>query len=179
MVLKIFAAIAVLLVVLVAALLAYATTRPDTFRVARKTNIKAPPEQIFALIDDFHRWDLWSPWEKMDPTMKRTFMGAPNGTGAIYEWEGSGKVGAGRMEIVDVTQPSKVRIKLDFAKPFEAHNIVEFTLVPDGDSTDVTWSMHGPSPFIAKVMGLVFSMDKMVGKDFETGLANLKTAAVS
>jgi carbon monoxide dehydrogenase subunit G len=113
----------------------------------------------------------------MDPEMKRTYSGVASGKGAVYAWQGNSKVGEGRMEISDTSPPSKVTIKLDFVKPFEAHNIAEFTLEPKGDSTSVTWTMHGPSPYMAKVMGVFVSMDKMIGKDFETGLANLKTVA--
>lgn len=169
--------IAIAVVVLLAALLGFAATRPDTFRVQRATSVKAPPEKIFALINDFHSWDSWSPWEKMDPTMKRTHSGAANGKGAVYEWEGNNKVGKGRMEIMDTSPPSKVTIKLDFVKPFEGHNIAEFTLEAKGDSTNVTWAMYGPSPYIARVMGIFFNMDNLIGKDFETGLANIKTVA--
>jgi len=169
--------IVIVVVVLIAALLAFAATQPDTFRVQRATNIKAPPEKIFALINDLHRWDSWSPWEKMDPAMKRTFSGAASGKGAVYAWEGNSKVGEGRMEITESSPPSKVTIKLDFLKPFEAHNIAEYTLEAKGDSTNITWAMYGPSPFISKVIQVFFSMDSMVGKDFETGLANLKTVA--
>jgi uncharacterized protein YndB with AHSA1/START domain len=170
-----FNIIAIIVVVLIAVLLGFAATRPDTFRVQRATSIKAPPEKIFALINDFHSWGSWSPWEKMDPTMKRTHSGAANGNGAVYEWEGNNKVGKGRMEIMDTSPPSKVTIKLDFVKPFEGHNIAEFTLEAKGDSTNVTWAMYGPSPYIARLMGLFFNMDNMIGKDFETGLSNMKT----
>jgi uncharacterized protein YndB with AHSA1/START domain len=172
-----FNIIAIIVVVLIAALLGFAATRPDTFRVQRATSIKAPPEKIFALINDFHSWGSWSPWEKMDPTMKRTHSGAANGKGAVYEWEGNNKVGKGRMEIMDTSPPSKVTIKLDFVKPFEGHNIAEFTLEAKGDSTNVTWAMYGPNPYIAKLIHMFFNMDNMIGKDFETGLANLKTVA--
>lgn len=178
MIVKIIASIGVLAAVLVGAALAYAATRPDTFRVTRRASIDAAPEKVLALLTDFRKWGSWSPWEAMDPAMKRSFSGAETGVGSVYAWEGTDKVGTGRMEILEVT-PSRVVIQLDFIKPFEAHNIVEFTLEPKGGSTDVTWSMHGPSPFIAKVMGLVFNMDKMVGKDFEAGLANLQAAASS
>lgn len=171
--------IAIVIVVAVVAVLGFAATRPDTFRVQREIDIKAPPEKVFALIDDFHHWTTWSPWEKLDPAMKRTYGGPANGKGANYAWEGSSKVGAGRMEIVDSTSPGRIQIQLDFLKPFEAHNTAEFTLQPKGDVTHVTWAMFGPSPFISKVMGLFFSMDAVVGKDFETGLANLKSAAES
>jgi uncharacterized protein YndB with AHSA1/START domain len=144
--------IAIVVVVLLAALLVYAATRPDTFRVQRSASIKAPPEKLFPLINDLHSWGSWSPWEKMDPAMKRTHSGAAYGKGAVYEWEGNNKVGKGRMEITETSPPSKVVIKLDFVKPFEAHNIAEFTLEPQGDSTNVTWAMHGPNPYIAKVI---------------------------
>lgn len=166
--------VVLLLVVGIGAVLAFAATKPDTFRVERRTSIKAPPEKIFAFLNDFHRYEAWSPYEKLDPAMKRTYSGTANGRGAVYVWESNGKAGVGRMEIADASPPSKVRINLDFVKPFEASNVVEFTLEPRGDLTNVTWAMHGPSPFFAKVMHVFFNMDSMVGKDFETGLANLK-----
>jgi uncharacterized protein YndB with AHSA1/START domain len=169
--------IVVLVVVPLAAILIFAATKPDTFRIQRATSIKAPPERIFPLIADFHGWGAWSPYEKLDPAMKRTFSGAANGKGAVYEWDSDGKAGKGRMEITDAPAPSKVAIKLDFFKPFEAHNIAEFTLEPRGDSTDITWAMYGPNLYIAKVMSIFFNMDRMIGKDFETGLANLKARA--
>ena len=169
--------IAIVVVVAIVATLVYAATRPDDFRVQRSTSIKAPPEKIFALINDFHRWDSWSPWEKIDPAMKRTYSGAASGKGTIYAWQGNSKVGEGRMEIADASPPSKVTIKLDFVKPIEGHNTAEFTLEPKGDSTNVTWLMYGPSAYIAKVFGIFVSMDKMIGDDFEAGLANLKSVA--
>jgi len=172
-----FKKIALVVVVLVGALLAYAATRPDTMRVQRAASIKAPPEKIFPFIKDFHSWRSWSPYEKIDPAMKRAYGGAQNGKGAVYEWEGNNQVGQGRMEITDTSPPSRVTIKLDFIKPFEGHNIAEFALVPQGDSTNVTWTMDGPSPYMAKLMGVFVNMDTMIGKDFETGLANLKTIA--
>jgi uncharacterized protein YndB with AHSA1/START domain len=166
--------VVVLIVVLLAAVLGYAATKPDTFRIQRTASIKAPPEKIFALINDFHNWGSWSPWEKLDPAMTKTHSGSANGKGAVYEWEGNKQVGKGRMEIMEASPPARVSIKLDFYKPFEAHNTAEFTLEPQGNSTNVTWVMNGQQPFMFKVMTLFFSMDKMVGKDFETGLANLK-----
>ena len=169
--------IIIVLVAVVAAILLFAATKPDSFRVERSTSIKAPPEKIFALINDFHKWGAWSPWEKLDPAMQRTFTGAPEGKGAAYAWEGSGKVGAGRMEIRESVPASKIVIKLDFIKPFEGHNTAEYTLAPKGDSTDVTWVMYGPTPFISKLVQVFFSMDSMIGKDFEAGLANLKALA--
>ena len=169
-----FKKIAIVLVVLIAGILIFAATKPDTFRVQREASIKAPPEKIFALINDFNRWGTWSPWEKKDPAMKRTFGAATSGKGAVYAWEGNGDVGQGRMEIAESVPPSKVAIKLDFVKPFETHNIVEFTLAPQGDSTNVTWVMQGPMLYISKLITVFVSMDSMVGKDFEAGLANLK-----
>jgi uncharacterized protein YndB with AHSA1/START domain len=169
--------IVVLVVVPLAAILIFAATKPDTFRVQRATSIKAPPERIFPLIADFHGWGAWSPYEKLDPAMKRTFSGAANGKGAVYEWDSDGKAGKGRMEITDAPAPSRVTIKLDFFKPFESHNTAEFKLEPRGDTTELTWAMYGPNLFIGKVMSIFFDMDKMIGKDFEAGLANLKTLA--
>ncbi len=169
--------IAYVVVALVAAILIYAATLPDNFSVQRSVSIKAPPEKIFLLINDLHRWGSWSPWEKMDPEMKRTYSGAAAGKGAAYAWQGNSKVGEGRMEIAEASPPSKITIKLDFIKPFESHNTAEFNLAPKGDSTNVTWTMYGPSHYIAKVMGVFVSMDKMIGNDFETGLANLKSVA--
>jgi len=169
--------IAVVIVVLLAAVLVFAATKPDTFRVQRVTSIKAPPEKIFPYLNDLRSFGTWSPYEKKDPAMQRTFSGPASGKGAVYEWEGDKNVGKGRMEIADTAPPSKVAIKLDFVRPFEAHNIVEFTLAPKGDSTDVTWAMQGPVPYVAKIMHVFVDMDSMVGKDFEAGLANLKTVA--
>ncbi|MDP1948025.1 MAG: SRPBCC family protein [Nitrospirota bacterium] len=162
---------------LVVSLLAYAATKPDTFRVQRTATIAAPPEKVFGLIQDLHQWAFWSPWEKMDPAMKKSYSGAPQGAGAALEWDGNTDVGTGRMEIVSTVPSSRVVIKLDFLKPFEAHNQAEFIVEGSESSTSVTWAMHGPQPFIMKVMDLVMGMDKMVGKDFETGLANLKQLA--
>jgi carbon monoxide dehydrogenase subunit G len=172
-----FKKITLVVVVLVVALLAYAATRPDTLHVQRAATVKAPPEAIFPLISDFHRWTAWSPYEKRDPAMKRTYSGAAQGKGAVYEWEGNSEVGQGRMEITDTSDPSRVTIKLDFIKPFEGHNVARFALVPQGGTTNVTWSIDGPSPYLGKLIGVFMNMDTMIGKDFETGLANLKTIA--
>jgi carbon monoxide dehydrogenase subunit G len=172
-----FKKIAFVVIVLVAAVLALAATKPDTFRVERSVSIDAPPEKIFPLIDDLHNWTVWSPWEKKDPAMKRTYSGAARGKGAAYAWEGNKDVGMGRMEIAESSPTSKVTINLDFVKPFEAHNVVDFTVEPKGGTSSVTWAMHGPSPFFSKVLHVFLSMDRMVGKDFEAGLANLKAAA--
>ena len=172
--LKIIAVIVVLAVVVV---LVLAARKPNRFRVQRSAKIDAPPGRIFPLINDFHRWGAWSPWEHKDPDMKRTFGGAGSGRGSIYEWTGNSNVGSGRMEIVESSVPSKVAIKLDFLKPFEGHNIATFTMEPAGGATNVTWVMDGPTPFVGKIMHVFINMDRMVGTDFEAGLANLKTAA--
>ncbi len=175
--LKIAGIIAALLLVGVLVVLGIAATRPDTFRVARSTSIKAPPEKIFPLINDFRQWPAWSPYERKDPAMKKTFSGAPTGKGAIYEWDGDKNVGSGRIEIADTTALSKVTLKLDMIKPIAAHNTVDFTLEPRGGETLVTWAMRGDVPYLAKVVHMLFDVDKMVGGDFESGLASLKAAA--
>jgi uncharacterized protein YndB with AHSA1/START domain len=149
--------ITLVVVLLIAALLIYAATRPDSFRIQRSTTIKAPPEKIFPLINDFEGWRAWSPWENLDPALKRSYSGPKSGKGAVYAWEGNNDVGHGRMEIDESSAPSRIVIKLDFLKPFEAHNIAEYTL--------------------AKLLGVFCSMDSMVGSKFEEGLANLKALA--
>ena len=172
-----FKKIAIVIVILVAVILVYAATKPDTFSVQRTTSINAPAEKIFPLVNDLHKWDSWSPYEKKDPAMKRAFSGTASGKGSAYAWEGNTEVGKGSIEITETSPPSRVRIKLDMLKPIEGHNIVEFTLEPKGDLTSITWAMHGPSPYISKVMGVFINMDNMIGKDFEAGLANLKALA--
>jgi uncharacterized protein YndB with AHSA1/START domain len=171
---EIIVVIAILLALAIAAVLILASRKPDTLRVQRAAAIHAPPEKIFSLISDFHQWRAWSPYEDRDPNLQRAYSGASSGTGAVYEWNGNKNVGSGRMEILDAPAPRKVVIKLDFLKPFEAHNTAEFTFVPQGDTTNVTWLMHGPAPFMSKVMQVFMNMDNMIGKDFATGLANLK-----
>ena len=161
-------------VIVIGAILIIAATRPATFRVERSTRISAPPERIFHYVNDFHQWGVWSPYEKLDPSMKRTYGGAGAGKGAVYEWDGNSKAGQGRMEIIESAQPANIVIKLDFIKPFEAHNKVVFTLTPKGDATEVNWAMQGPVPYMAKIVHVFMDMDGMVGKDFEAGLANLK-----
>jgi hypothetical protein len=166
-----------LLVLGMIVLLIVASTKPDEFRIQRSAKIQAPPERIFPHINDFRSWTSWSPWEKMDPNLKRTYSGPESGIGSVYEWEGNKKVGQGRMEIAQAAPPSKVTIKLDFIKPFAANNIAEFTLEPVGDSTNLTWAMLGKQPFMFKVMKVFIDMDKIIGKDFEAGLANLKAVS--
>src|SRR6478609_7940855 len=171
---EVIAIIAIVIAIAIAIVLILAATKPDTFSVQRATTVKAPPEKIFSLINDFHQWGAWSPYESKDPAMKRSYSGAASGEGAVYAWEGDKNVGSGRMEILDSSAPSKIVIKLDFSAPFEAHNTAEFTMLPQGDATNVTWLMHGPLPYIGKIMHVFINMDRMVGKDFEIGLANLK-----
>jgi uncharacterized protein YndB with AHSA1/START domain len=172
-----FKTIASVLLGLVAAVLLYAATRPDSFRVERAMRIQAPAERIFPLINDLHTWVSWSPYEKLDQAMKRTHSGPASGRGAVYEWEGNSNVGSGRMEITDSAPPSRVVIKLDFIEPFETHNTAEFTLEPAGDATNVTWALYGPNTYLTKLMSLFISMDDMIGKQFDEGLTNLKTVA--
>lgn len=158
----------------IAAVLILASTRPATFRVQRSITINASPEKILAVINDFHRWGEWSPYENKDPKMARTFSGSTNGVGAEYAWQGNNEVGHGHMKILSATTDKTV-IQLDFLSPFEAHNTAEFSAVPKNGATEFTWAMHGPNNFAAKVMQIFFNMDTMVGADFEVGLANLKT----
>jgi uncharacterized protein YndB with AHSA1/START domain len=176
--LKVLGIILGVIVLAVAGVAAYAAaTQPDTFRVSRSLDISAPPEEVYSILSDFRRSPEWSPYEKLDPDMKRTHGGAASGKGAVYEWNGDSNAGAGRMEIVEATPGQSVTLKLDFVRPFEASNVVEYKLQPKGSATQVSWDMHGPMPFISKVMCVFVDLDKMVGKDFETGLANLKTLA--
>jgi hypothetical protein len=163
----------VVLAVAVAGVLAFAATKPDSFTVQRSASIKAPPEKISAVLTDFRGWGAWSPWEKMDPAMKRTYSGAPKGKGAVYAWAGNSEVGEGSMTLTEA-EPTRVALDLDFVKPFEGHNKVVFTLVPKGELTEVTWAMNGPSPYITKVIQVFCDMDGMIGQLFESGLANLK-----
>jgi hypothetical protein len=168
--------IGIVVVVLIVAVLGYAATKPDTFRVERTTSIKAPPEKIHPFLNDFRQQVVWSPWEKKDPAMKRAFSGAESGKGSVYEWDGNKDIGKGRIEITE-SSPSKITMKLDFLDPFEAHNMAEFTLAPKGETTDVTWAIFGPMPYISKVLTMFCDMDSMIGKEFEAGLADLKTLA--
>lgn len=167
---------AIVLVMAVMALLIFAAMKPPTYHVERSTTIAAAPEKITSLVDDFHNWDQWSPWAKLDPKMHVSYSGAAAGQGAIYEWQGNSKVGKGRMEIL-AAEPTLTSIKLDFLSPFESHNHTNFVLQPQGSSTLVTWTMDGPNTYMGKLMSVFVSTDKMIGKDFETGLSQLKSAA--
>jgi hypothetical protein len=170
------ATILIVIALVVAAVLAYAASKPDTFMVRRSASIAAPPEKIFPMIDDLRAQSAWSPFEK-DPNMKRTHSGTPRGKGAVYAWDGNRQVGAGRIAITESVPSSKVVLMLDMSRPFKAHNTVEFTLDRIGAGTNVTWAMQGRQPYMAKVMGLFVDCDKMCGGLFEEGLAKLKALA--
>jgi uncharacterized protein YndB with AHSA1/START domain len=149
--------------------------QPSDFRIARSATISAPAADVFAQVNDFHKWDAWSPWAKIDPTMKQIYDGAPSGTGAIYTWVGDKKVGEGTMTLTESRPNDVVSIKLEFRKPFKATNTAEFTFKPEGDQTVVTWSMSGRNNFMFKAFGLFMNMDKMLGGEFEKGLASMKS----
>lgn len=173
MLLTILGVIAALIVVLVIVI----ATRPADFRIERKATINAPAERVFALVNDFHEWTKWSPWENRDPNLKREYSGPNAGTGAGYHWIGNNQVGEGRMTITD-SQPSRsIRIKLEFLKPFAATNTTDYTFTPTGNGTEVSWAMRGKNNFMMKAMHMVMNMDKMLGADFEKGLADMKAAA--
>ena len=155
-----------------ASIIALELSRPSTFRIERDIEINAKPEAIYAILSDFHRSGCWSPWENKDPNMKRMLGGAESGKGAIYEWDGDKNVGHGRQEIIEATPYSKIEIQLDFFRPFKGRNTTQFLLEPAVSSTRVRWVMFGPVNFIVRV--LCINLDKMVGKDFEQGLSNLK-----
>jgi hypothetical protein len=174
--LKTLAIIGIIVVVAIAGILLYAATKPDSFRVQRTVLVNAPSDKVFPLINDLKAFATWSPYDKKDPAMKRTFGAVTAGKGATYAWEGNKDVGQGSMEIVE-SGPRKVLIKLDIVKPFEANNMAEFLFEPKGDSTSVTWAVYGPSPYISKVIGTFMNIDDMIGRDFEKGLADLKAAA--
>jgi hypothetical protein len=162
------------LLLLVLGLVIFIATRPAEFTVQRSTTLAAPPAVPFALVNDFHQWGGWSPWEKMDPDLKRTYAGAAAGPGAIYSWSGNKKVGEGRMTILETRPGERIRIKLEFLKPFTATNTAVFEFQPAGGGTQITWSMHGTRSFVFKAFGLFMDMDKMIGPDFEKGLAGIK-----
>jgi carbon monoxide dehydrogenase subunit G len=171
--------IAIVFVLGVAAVLIVAASRPDSIRIQRSIVVSAPPQVVFPLINDFHNWNRWAPQDRRDPTMKRTFSGAISGVGAISDWQGSGETGSGRMTITGSVAPSQVTVVTDFERPFRAHNTNQFVLEPAGSSTTVTWTMEGQNLYLMKLMGLFVNMDRTMGKHFEEGLRNLKSAAES
>jgi hypothetical protein len=158
----------------VALLVVVIATRPNEFRVARTVTMAAPAGKIFPYVNDFHQWQAWSPYDKRDPDMKRTYDGAPAGVGAVYGWNGDNNVGEGRSTIVESKESERILIQLEFMRPFAGTNMAEFTFQPSGSGTAVTWALDGKYNFMTKAMGLVMSMDKMIGGDFEQGLASLK-----
>jgi uncharacterized protein YndB with AHSA1/START domain len=170
---KIFVALLVVVVVLVAVI----ALQPSQFHVTRTATIAAPPPVVFAQVNDFHKWEAWNPWGKLDPAAKQTYEGAPAGSGAVYTWSGNSQVGAGRMTLVESRPNDLIRIKLEFLKPMAGTSTAEFTFRPEGDRTAVTWSMDGTNNFVAKAMCLVVNMDRMIGGQFEKGLADMKAVA--
>jgi uncharacterized protein YndB with AHSA1/START domain len=163
------------IVVVVGAFLAYVAMRPADLRVTRSIVIAAPPQAVFAHVNDFKKWQTWSPWEKIDPAMKRGYEGAPSGTGAVYTWAGNNEVGSGRMAITESKPGELIRVRLEFEKPFRATNQAEFAFKVDGDRTTVTWTLTGENNFISKAITLFMDMDRMIGGMYEKGLAQLKT----
>jgi hypothetical protein len=167
----------VVIAVLVAIVLAFAATKPKIFTIRRMINVKAQPDKIFVLINDFHNWSGWAPQDREDPTMKRTYSGTANSKGAVSEWDSHGSAGKGRMSIIESDPPRRIAVEVDFVKPFEAHNINEFTLEPVADFTKVTWTMHGTNLYIMKLISIFRNIDSVAGKHFERGLENLKALA--
>jgi Polyketide cyclase / dehydrase and lipid transport len=165
---------AILILALIIAFLLLANNRPSTFSLERSIDLLASPQKVFAQINDFKNWANWSPWEKMDPNLQRNFTGAASGEGAKYSWVGNKKVGEGAMEITHSIPSSKVQLDLHFLKPFKADNVTEFTLTPNPGGTNIKWEMRGTLNLMMKVMHMFMDFDKLVGKDFENGLANLK-----
>jgi uncharacterized protein YndB with AHSA1/START domain len=181
MFLKIGLIVTVATVVVITGILLFADTRPNIIQVTRSITIQAPAEKIFPFIDDFHHWPGWAPQDKEDPTMKRIYSGQEKGAGAISDWQGTGNAGKGRMTITESNAPNKVVVRVDFVRPFVAHNVNEFVLEPSepGTSTKVTWTMRGRNIFFMKLMGVFVNMDRMLGKHFEAGLQNLKMVSES
>ena len=165
------------LIGIIAALTVVIAMQPSDFRVVRAISINAPAATVFEQVHDFHKWDGWSPWAKLDPAMKKSHEGAPAGVGAVYSWSGNDQVGEGRMTLTESRPSEMIRIKLEFLKPFAATNTAEFSFKPDGNQTAVTWSMFGTNDFMAKAFGLFMNMDRIVGGDFEKALAQLKSLA--
>ena len=153
--------------------LIFVASRPSEFKVARSASISGPPEVVFAHVNDLHKWEEWSPWAKMDPNAKTTYEGPAAGVGAAFAWVGNAKVGQGSMTIIESRRPELVRFRLDFLKPFKGTNTAEFTFKAEGDKTLVTWSMEGKSNFVTKLFGLFMNCDKMIGCQFEKGLADM------
>jgi hypothetical protein len=173
--LEIILIVLIVLAVIVVVFVAIVAMQPADFRITRSATMSAPAADAFAQVNDFHNWDAWSPWAKLDPTMKQTYEGAPAGTGALYSWSGNGKVGEGRMALSESHPNDLIRITVEFMRPFKATNTAEFTFKPEGNQTVVTWSMAGRNSFVFKAFGLFMNMDKMLGGEFEKGLASMKS----
>ncbi len=165
----------IIIAIVIIAFLVIASMRPSTFSLQRSINVNATPEKIFPHLNDFKNWGAWSPWEKMDPELKRGFSGSASGKGAHYSWIGNKKVGEGNMEITRSIPSSNIELNLNFLKPFKASNVTEFKITQNGNTSNVNWEMRGPLNLFMKIMHMFMNMDKMVGKDFEAGLANLKS----
>ena len=174
-----FKKIAIVLALILAGVAVFVATRPADFRIVRTRTVAAPPDAVHAYVNDFHKWREWSPWEKLDPAMKRDYSGAPAGTGAAYHWSGNDDVGEGHMTITDSRPAQSVTIRLEFLKPFAATNTTQFDFAPSGSGTQVTWAMNGHNNFMAKAFSAFMDMDKMVGSDFEKGLAGLDAATAT
>jgi uncharacterized protein YndB with AHSA1/START domain len=174
---KILVGIAAAVALVVVVLAVVVAMQPSEFRIERRATIAAPAAAVFAQVNDFHNWEAWSPWAKLDPAVKNSFEGPPAGKGATFSWAGNSKVGEGRMTIVESRPDELVRIKLEFLKPFAATSTAEFAFKPDGERTAVTWSMYGNNGFINRAVFLFVNMDKALGGEFEKGLASMKSAA--
>ena len=170
-----FTRIIIALAVIVVVLVVIVALQPAGFRVTRSVTMSAPAPAVFAQVNDFHKWEAWNPWGKIDPAMKQTYEGAPAGTGAIYTWIGNKEVGEGRMTIIESRPSELIRIKMEFFKPFAGISTAEFTFKPEGNQTAVTWSMSGKNNFMAKAIHLFMNMDRMIGGQFEKGLASMKS----
>jgi polyketide cyclase/dehydrase/lipid transport protein len=171
---KILIGTAAVVAILVVGFLIVVSMQPDDFRISRSAKMSAPPSAVFTQVNDYHQWDAWSPWAKLDPNAKVTYEGPTSGEGAIFAWSGNDEVGVGRQTIVESRPDELVRIKLEFEKPFKATSTAEFTFKPEGDQTLVTWSMFGKNSFMCKAISLLMDCDKMVGSEFEKGLASMK-----
>ena len=177
MVKKVILGILVVVIVAVVGFCAIVAMQPNDYKVSRSASIAAPPEKVFAYVDDFHKWEAWSPWAKLDPNMKTSYSGPESGQGASYAWTGNDQVGEGKMTIAESHPGQHIKINLEFIKPWQANNTTEFMFKPDGDKTNVTWTMNGQNNFVGKAFGMMMNMDKMIGNDFDKGLAQLKAVA--
>ena len=177
MIKKVLLGIVVVIVVLVVVFVCIVALQPSHYRIERSATINAPASAVFTQVNDFHKWEAWSPWAKLDPAMKQSYEGAPAGTGAVYTWAGNSQVGEGRMTITDSHPNDLIKIKLEFVKPWAATNATDFMFKPQGNQTAVTWTMDGDNNFMGKAFGLFMNMDKMVGDDFQKGLAQMKSVS--